>query len=90
MAFTTQFIEEMRQSLDHRRASKERILQSGGEQALSHSYKDIRRIDYALKRITEGQYGLCTQCGQPIKTDRLSLIPETPFCTDCAKSVGSH
>lgn len=90
MAFTEQFIEEMRQSLLHRRASKERILQSGGEQALSHSYKDVRRINYAIKRIEEGQYGLCTQCGLPIQTDRLSLIPETPFCTDCSRSVGSH
>lgn len=90
MEFNQKFIEEMRDFLLHRRRSKESILRNGGEQALSHSYRDIRRIDYAIKRIAEGQYGLCTQCGSPINPDRLALIPETPFCSDCAKSVESH
>ncbi len=82
-----QFIEERERQLRHRRQSKLRILQGGGEQALSHSYKDISRIDFALKRIKERQYGLCTNCGCPIGAARLRVIPETPFCTSCAKSI---
>lgn len=64
---------------------KNKILDEGGEQAISHSIKDIHRITAALKRIEEGQYGLCCNCGVPIAEGRLDAIPETPFCTDCAK-----
>lgn len=76
--------------LYRRRESKLGILKRGGEQALSHSYRDITRIDFALKRIEEGQYGLCVDCGAPIQEDRLQIIPETPFCTDCAKRIEAH
>lgn len=81
-----EFVEEMGRRLAYRRQSKLRILERGGEQALSHSYKDIARIDFALKRIEEGQYGLCTSCGCPIGGKRLKVIPETPFCISCAPS----
>lgn len=67
-----------------RRESKQRILDEGGEQALSHSPRDILRINLALKRIEQGQYGLCCQCGTQIAEGRLDSIPETPLCTSCA------
>jgi len=81
------YLLSQRQRLLERRTSKSNILQRGGEQALSHSYKDITRIDFALKRIEEGQYGLCCNCGCGIESGRLRVIPETPFCTECAKSI---
>ncbi len=71
--------------LQARYEHKIKILDEGGEQAISHSIKDIRRITAALKRLEEGQYGLCCNCGVPIAEGRLDAIPETPFCTDCAK-----
>ena len=70
-----------------RRANKSQILEDGGDQALSHDWKDIARIDHALKRIEEGQYGLCCNCGIPIAEARLNLIPETPLCTKCAEEA---
>ena len=75
--------------LEARLSHKEQILKNGGDQALSHSWNDIKRIKYALKRLDEGQYGLCCNCGVPIAEARLDTIPETPFCTDCAKDI-SH
>ena len=79
------FLERQKVILNRRREAKLRILKEGGEQALSHSYRDIARIDFALKRIQEGQYGLYTNCGVPIEDERLQIIPETPFCARCAK-----
>jgi RNA polymerase-binding transcription factor DksA len=79
------FIEGRREHLLHRKKSKKAILKRNGEQALSHSYADIARIDFALKRIETNQYGLCTNCGMPIPKPRLLIIPETPFCVSCAK-----
>ncbi len=43
------------------------------------------RIEYALKRIEEGTYGVCCHCGDEIEADRLTQIPETPFCLCCAE-----
>ena len=87
---TEEFVLEMQAKLLYRRLSKQRVLQGGGEQALSHSYKDIARIDFALKRIKQGQYGLCTNCGCIIDTLRLRLIPEAPFCALCAQEIEAH
>jgi RNA polymerase-binding transcription factor DksA len=83
---TGSYLGEKRRILMERRDSKKEILKEGGQQALSHSWNDITRIDFALRRIEQGQYGLCCNCGIPIDEGRLTSIPETPFCTDCAQS----
>jgi len=49
---------------------------------------ELRRIDVALARIEEGEFGYCVQCGEPIARKRLELDPTTPNCIDCA-SAGS-
>jgi RNA polymerase-binding transcription factor DksA len=85
--FDIDFWEKQRAWLCARLESKEAILKEGGERALSHSLDDLIRIDFALKRLDEGQYGLCTNCGAFIEKERLDIIPETPFCADCAKSI---
>jgi len=46
---------------------------------------EIRRIDAALGRIEEGEYGYCTACGEEIARKRLDLDPAAPNCIDCAR-----
>lgn len=45
---------------------------------------EIHRIDAALKRMEEGDYGYCTRCGDQIPLKRLEFDPSTPLCVDCA------
>ncbi|MFM7656220.1 MAG: TraR/DksA family transcriptional regulator [Paracoccaceae bacterium] len=45
---------------------------------------EMRQIAAALKRIDEGDYGVCTKCGAEISEERLDLLPQTPFCRSCA------
>lgn len=40
-------------------------------------------IDEALKRIQEGTYGNCLQCGKPISKKRLAALPHTDSCIGC-------
>lgn len=40
-------------------------------------------IDEALKRIGDGTYGGCLQCGKPISKKRLDALPHTELCIDC-------
>jgi len=46
--------------------------------------QEIRMIDAALERIEDGTYGVCANCGEPISEARLDILPQTPFCRNCA------
>lgn len=47
---------------------------------------ELKRIDAALDRIAENEYGFCLQCGENIELERLELDPATPKCMACAKA----
>ncbi|MCG7492038.1 TraR/DksA family transcriptional regulator [Thalassobius sp. Cn5-15] len=56
-------------------------------EGLGHAgQEEIRRIRAALKRVREGEYGYCVRCGDEVATERLDLLPDTPFCAGCAAS----
>jgi DnaK suppressor protein len=46
---------------------------------------EIKRIDAALQRIDEGEFGYCVSCGSEIEPKRLDNDPTTPTCFDCAE-----
>lgn len=46
--------------------------------------QEIRMIEAALDRITQGKYGICAVCGDPIGEERLDVLPHTPTCRNCA------
>ena len=45
----------------------------------------LARIDAALRRIEDGTYGICTNCGRPIPEERLEALPWAELCIDCAR-----
>lgn len=45
---------------------------------------ELRAINAALKRIEEGTYGECVNCGEEIPERRLEIIPHAALCTRCA------
>jgi RNA polymerase-binding transcription factor DksA len=46
----------------------------------------IEEIDFALERLSEGTYGQCERCGQPIGAARLAARPASRTCITCASS----
>lgn len=48
-----------------------------------HETAELGAIDAALDRITQGLYGLCTDCGADITPARLSAWPMALRCIDC-------
>ena len=46
---------------------------------------DIQRIEAALKRLDDGEYGYCVDCGEAIAAKRLEVDPAAAFCIRCAK-----
>lgn len=59
---------------------EDEVLEGMGHNSLA----ELRRIEAALTRMEEGDYGFCLKCGTPISEERLDLLPETPLCRDCA------
>ncbi len=47
--------------------------------------KEICRIQSALKRIVQDEYGDCLKCGEEIAVKRLEFDPAAPLCITCAK-----
>lgn len=47
---------------------------------------ELKRIDAALKRIDDGDYGYCITCGEEIAVKRLELDPTAPTCINCART----
>ncbi|HEY8775183.1 MAG TPA: TraR/DksA C4-type zinc finger protein [Gaiellaceae bacterium] len=45
----------------------------------------LAEIDGALKRIEEGTYGICTNCGKQIVVERLEALPWATLCIDCQR-----
>jgi DnaK suppressor protein len=45
---------------------------------------ELSRIDSALRRIDEDEYGYCQKCGEEIAEKRLAVDPAASFCVDCA------
>lgn len=55
-------------------------LDEGMEEDLQAS---LDEVDEALKRITDGTYGICIDCGQPIPDKRLEALPASARCIEC-------
>ncbi len=51
-------------------------------------HHELQRIESALHRIEEGEYGYCAVCGDEIAVKRLENDPTTPVCINCAKDNG--
>jgi RNA polymerase-binding protein DksA len=45
----------------------------------------LSEIEAALKRIKDGTYGQCTNCGRQIPEERLEARPYATLCIDCQR-----
>jgi len=48
---------------------------------------ELVRIDAALKRLEEGEFGFCVECGEEIGEPRLELDPSAATCIQCANKA---
>ena len=59
-------------------------------QAMAQASEQLRRqeatrIEAAIQRIDDGEYGYCVTCGDEISQKRLKVDPTVPTCINCAK-----
>ncbi len=46
---------------------------------------NLNRIKLAAKRLEEGEYGYCADCGEEIADKRLEIDPMAERCIKCAR-----
>ena len=81
----TRFDEDARESrtaevedpIDAVVSSEAKALEFGGSDVAAEM---LEAVDAALQRIENGEYGICTDCGEPIEAKRLEAVPWTPYC----------
>jgi len=49
--------------------------------------RQLKLIEEALQRIDDEEYGLCLNCGKPIQSKRLEVIPWARYCLNCQELV---
>jgi DnaK suppressor protein len=49
--------------------------------------RELTRIEYALERMREGQFGICEGCGTNIPMARLNALPYATYCITCQREA---
>ena len=50
----------------------------------------LNDIEAALRRVDQGTYGICENCGKEIGERRLQALPWAPLCLACAEAQQRH
>lgn len=62
----------------------DRELQSGMAALDSaRALEELSQVVAARRRLQEGRYGQCVECGKPIDLRRLEALPAAPLCAAC-------
>jgi len=49
--------------------------------------KSLRDVNQSIKRLDEGNYGICKYCKKPIEEKRLAARPTSSACVECKKTI---
>jgi len=55
--------------------------------ALQRNREQINRLRRALRKLDEGEYGWCEECGGAIPEARLDIDPAADHCVACARRL---
>lgn len=56
-------------------------------QVMSMRTQELKQINEALMRIEMREYGLCEECGSPIRFERLKIMPFAQLCRSCQEEL---
>ena len=56
----------------------------------SHARETALEAELALRRIADGTYGICSECGTDIPYARLRALPAATLCIACAGRADHH
>ena len=92
---TSDQLDELRAQLEQQRRfrlDQLAALRAGDEQhgeiaatLTTAAHAALNDITAALRRIADGTYGSCTECGRPLPLERLEMVPQVGRCGACLR-----
>ena len=80
-------VEQMADISDDAARSYSKKLQGDLEE---QEWVKLKQVEAALKKVEDGEYGICEQCEQEILETRLEIMPYTEFCIQCLSEIEKH
>ena len=77
-------VEQMADISDDAARSYDKKLQGDLEE---QEWVKLKQVEAALKKVEDGEYGICEQCEQEILETRLEIMPYTEFCIQCLSEI---
>ena len=68
---------------DFKDAAVQEAIAGVDEVQAAHAAAELDLIRAALRRIEDGTYGECIDCGDPIDLRRLAALPTAAYCAPC-------
>jgi DnaK suppressor protein len=65
-------------------ALQQQAMAQAAQRRRSH---DLARIEAALRRLDEDEFGYCVECGEAIAMNRLEIDPAASHCIRCAAKL---
>jgi len=69
--------------LDRKDEAQAQLRELQAARTEQHVLADLQRCRAALRRLDDGVYGDCADCGQPVPLARLMVQPEAERCAPC-------
>ena len=54
------------------------------ELGLRKQQEKLKKLEFAISRIHEDDFGICANCENPIQTGRIMLMPHSNYCVSCS------
>ena len=61
------------------------LLADLGQAETSRDVQELHALEAARRRLADGSYGVCTDCGGEVGVERLRVEPAAARCIDCQR-----
>lgn len=74
--------------IDHLDIAQREISSSSLYSLIERKDRELRKIDQLMARLLkEKEFGLCEECGKPIRQERLMIMPDATLCISCQRDL---
>jgi len=63
------------------------VMREAAGAELANARRDLDQVQSAIRRVTDGTYGECNICEEPISPKRLAALPYAVNCVQCAQNA---
>jgi DnaK suppressor protein len=81
--FGNEYRGEFERAMDAGDISSVDLLQSIGIKLMDIRQEELIKMDAAERKLNEGTYGICEECGKEISEERLAAMPYAVRCIEC-------